>query len=81
MSITTAVAFSGSSRIRRAASSPSSSGMRTSISTTSGRRPAHDVDRLAPVGGLPDHAQVGLGVEDHAEAGPQQPLVVGDHDA
>ena len=40
VSITTAVVFSGSARIRSAAASPSSSGMRMSISTTSGRRRA-----------------------------------------
>jgi hypothetical protein len=40
VSITTAVVFSGSARIRSAAASPSSSGIRMSISTTSGRRRA-----------------------------------------
>ena len=40
VSITTAVVFCGSARIRSAAASPSSSGMRMSISTTSGRRRA-----------------------------------------
>src|SRR5206468_1224313 len=39
------------------------------------------VDGLAPVHGLADHVEVGLGVEDHAEAGAHQGLVVGDEDS
>ena len=45
-----------------------------------GAAPAYDVDRSAPVGRLADHGDVGLGLEDHAEAGAQQPLVVRQHD-
>jgi hypothetical protein len=37
-------------------------------------------DRLAAVGGLADHLEVGLGVQDHPEPGPHQRLVVGDQD-
>ena len=51
---------------------PSSSGMRMSISTTSGRCRRTTSTRGATVAGLPDHPDVGLGVEDHAEAGAQQ---------
>ena len=67
--------------IRRVASMPSTSGMRTSISTTSGvaARPSATASRA--VGGLADDLEVGLGVEDHAEAAAHERLVVGEHDA
>ena len=63
----------------RAADRPSSSGMRMSMSTTSGRRRRTTLTAALAVGGLPDHAHVRLAVQDHPEAGAQQPLVVGDH--
>ena len=66
---------------RRVASMPSSSGMRMSISTTSGFSRRGHVDRLHAVDGLADHVDVVLGVEDHPEAGADERLVVGDHDA
>ena len=45
------------------------------------RAPAgDDVDRGIAVARLADDGDVGLGVEDHAKAGAQQPLVVGDDD-
>ena len=66
--------------IRRVASMPSTPGMRTSISTTSGASSLDQRDRLGAVLGLADHLDVVAGVEDHAEAGPHQRLVVGDHD-
>ena len=56
-------------------------GMRMSISTTSGGAAWTAVDRLAAVAGLADHLDVGLGVEDHAEAGADELLVVRDQDA
>src|SRR5690606_6860462 len=37
--------------------------------------------RLLPVGRLPDDRDARIGVEDHAEAGAHDLLVVGDHDA
>ena len=37
--------------------------------TTSGAQPRRLVDRLGAVGGLADDLDVGLGLEDHAEAG------------
>ena len=37
--------------------------------------------RLAPVGGLADHLDVGLGVEDHRQPGADELLVVGDEHA
>ena len=55
--------------------------MRMSISTTSGRGRAHDVDRLAPVGRLAHDLEVGLRVDEHADAGAEQRLVVDEHDA
>ena len=63
---------------RRVASMPSSSGMRMSISTTSGCEPLGLLDRLQAVGGLADHVEVVLGVEDHPEPGAHERLVVGD---
>ena len=49
--------------------------------TTSGRSSAGALDRLAAVRRLADDLDVGLGLEDHAEAGADQRLVVGDQDA
>ena len=63
---------------RRVASSPSRLGMRMSIRTTSGLSARDRLDGLAPVGGLADHLDVRLGVEDHAEAGADERLIVGD---
>ena len=62
----------------RVASMPSMPGIRMSISTTSGRSARADARRPRPVGGLADHLDVGLRVEDHREAGPDQLLVVGE---
>ena len=39
------------------------------------------LDRLTPVAGLANDLEVGLGVEDHAEACADERLVVGDQDA
>ena len=55
--------------------------MRMSISTTSGCSAVRGVDGCASVGGLADDLDVGLGVEDDAEAGAHERLVVGDQDA
>ena len=60
----------------RVASIPSSRGIRTSISTTSGRERPHSVDRGSTVVGLADHLDVGLGRQDHPQPGPDQRLVV-----
>ena len=49
--------------------------------TTSGRSSRRELDGLAPVGGLADDLEPVLGVEDHAEAGADERLVVGDEDA
>ena len=64
----------------RVASTPSMPGIRTSISTTSGCSRGHELERLASVGGLADHLEVGLGVEDEPEAHAQQLLVVDEDD-
>ncbi len=81
VSTTTRVAASaGSAAIRRVASRPSMPGIRMSISTTSGRRSRDQVDRL--LRRRPPRRRtvdVGLGVEQRAEPGPQQRLVVGEH--
>ena len=46
------------------------------MSTTSGRTPLRDDDRLLPVAGLPDDPYVSLGLEDHPESTSHQRLVV-----
>ena len=72
---------SGSSAIRRVASRPSMPGMRMSIRTTSGTVLAREPHRLVAVGRLADHLDVVLGVEQRAEAGAHERLVVGEQDA
>ena len=59
-----------------AASKPVIRGIRTSISTTSGSRPRHQLDPLGSVGGLPDHLEVLLVGDQQAEPGPDHRLVV-----
>ena len=59
---------------------PSMPGMRTSISTTSGRRRAADAHRLVAVGRRADDGEVRLGVEQRGEAVAHDLLVVGDDD-
>ena len=66
--------------MRRVASMPSTPGMRTSISTTSGDEASTSRDRLGAVLGLADDLDVVAGVEDHAEPRPHQRLIVGDDD-
>ena len=66
-----------SARIWRVASSPSMTGIRMSISTTSGRLVPGQLDRLGAVGRLPDHLQAGIGVDQDAETRADQRLVVG----
>ena len=66
---------------RRVASMPSITGMRMSISTTSGRVLAGQADRLGPVGGLGDDDDVASRLEHGPEPGAHHRLVVGDHDA
>ena len=64
--------------MRRVASMPSTPGIRTSISTTSGCSALHERDGLGAVARLADHLHVLLGLEDHAEAAADERLVVGD---
>ena len=71
-------AVRGSATIRRGGLDPVHSGMRMSMSTTSGRLASGQLDRLPPVGRLADHLEVGLGLDQHPEAGPHERLVVGD---
>ena len=80
MSMSTAVSSSGSARIRSAACEPVELGHADVHQHDVGPPAPHDVHRRAAVGRLADDGDVGLGVEDHAEAGAQEPLVVGDHD-
>ena len=68
------------STIRRVASTPSMPGIRTSISTTSGCSAAASATASRAVGRLADDLEVGLGLEDHAEAHAQQLLVVDEQD-
>ena len=70
-------ASSSSAAMARVASSPSTPGMRMSIRTTSGRRARGQADRLVAVGGLADHLDAVLGVQQRPEPGPDQRLVVG----
>ena len=60
---------------------PSSSGMRMSMSTTSGRSSSARSTASAPSARLADDLQVVLGVEDHPEPRAHERLVVGDQDA
>jgi len=62
--------------IRRVASTPSSSGMRTSISATSGRSACGLGDRLEAVGRLAGDVQVGLTLDHHPETHPHQLLII-----
>ena len=66
---------------RRVASSPSSSGIRMSIRTTVGLEARGLVDRLEAVARLGDDLDVRLVGQQHAEAGADHRLVVGDEDA
>ena len=67
--------------IRRVASIPSTSGMRTSIRTTSGAQLLDEARRLAAVARLAHHLDVRLGFEDHPEAAADERLVVDQQDA
>ena len=64
--------------MRRVASRPSITGMRTSIRITSGSSSSREPDRLGAVCGLADHGQIGLRGEQRAEALAHHRLVVGD---
>ncbi len=59
---------------------PSIFGMRTSISTTSGRAAPDEVDGCGAVAGLGDDREVGFGLQDHPEPDPDHLLVVDQHD-
>ncbi len=65
----------------RVAVSPSMPGMRMSISTRSGASRAASETAVAPSPTLADHGQVGFGVDDRGESGPDHRLVVDDHHA
>ena len=73
-------ARSGRAAMRRVASMPSTRGMRMSISSTSGAHLSASQHGLLAVGGLADHLEVVLGVEQRGEPGPDQFLVVGQRD-
>ena len=68
-------------QICRVASIPSSTGMRTSISTTSGRCSRAEPHRLGAVRGARDDGDVGLRVEQRREPRAHDLLVVGDERA
>ena len=51
------------------------------MSTTSGRSSRASADRFGAVARLTDDLEVGVGAEDHPEAGADEPLVVGEQDA
>ena len=69
------------SRSRRVASTPSSRGMRMSITITSGAALAACSIASRPSAASDDDLDVGLAVEDHAEARAHQRLVVDDQHA
>ena len=58
---------------------PSTPGMRTSISTTSGTNSATLADGVVAVLGLGDDVDVGLGLEHHDQTPTEQGVVVADH--
>ena len=66
--------------IWRVASMPSTFGMRTSISTTSGSCSATRAIASAPSAASPTTSMSSLRVEDHPKAAAHERLVVGDHD-
>ncbi len=66
--------------ICRVASMPSSSGIRTSMSTTSGLVLRVTATAAVPVPASPTTSSRRRGRDDAAEPGPYQGLVVGDHD-
>ena len=72
---------SGSAQMVSVAARPSMPGIRMSMTTTSGRCDAGEVDRLRAVGGLADDLQVLAGVDQHPEGAAQERLVVGEEDA
>ena len=74
-------AVGSAARIRRVASSPSSSGIRMSIRVTSGWTRAACADRLEPVAGLRDDFEVRLVGEQHPETRPHHRLIVDEHGA
>jgi hypothetical protein len=45
-----------------------------------GPGPQHGLDRLEPIRGLSDDAQIVLGLQQPCEAGAHERLIVGDHD-
>ena len=58
------------------AARPSTRGIRTSISTTSGRRARAALTACGPVGGFPDDVDVVGQVQDGAQPEPDQVLVI-----
>ena len=73
-------AVAGSAPMRRVASRPSISGMRMSISTTSGTVARTTLDGLGAVAGLAHDLEVVGRVDDDREPAADQGLVVGDDD-
>ena len=65
----------------RVAASPSRFGIRMSMRTRSGRRLRAREQGVLAVDRLTRDLEVGLGVDQHAQAGADQVLVVGDEDA
>ena len=63
-------------RARRVASTPSTRGIRTSISTTSAGGDGEPLEGLGAVARLADHREVRLAVDEHPEAGAHHLLVV-----
>ena len=60
----------------RVAVMPSITGIRTSITTTSGRCLPGDRHRLGPVSRFADHLQVGVSIDDHPEPVAEERLVL-----
>ena len=77
---TTTFTSGSSAANRRVAATPSTLGMRRSISTTVGREAVGQFDGLVAVGGQADDFEAGLGVEHGGQGLAHGPLIVGHHD-
>jgi len=78
--ITRTPAVRGSQVIWRVASMPSSTGIRTSMSMTSGLVSRATLMACVPLAASPAHAEPGRGRDDPAEPDPDERLVIGDRD-
>ena len=76
---TTTLTVGSSTANRCVAVTPSTLGMRRSISTTSGENLCAEFDRFVAVSGQADHLKTGFDIEDGCQGFAHGPLVIGDH--